>query len=75
MTRDARIDEISRELNIMDDTLSGCDWCEECGGGIVRYNELLDELRELEGKYTRVTAYGGEVTISHPYDFTRKDTK
>jgi len=73
MTRDARIDEINRELNTMDDTLSGCDWCEECGGGIVRYNELLAELKDLRGAYRRVTAYGGEVTISTKFDYTRED--
>ena len=73
MTRDARIDEINRELNTMDDTLTGCDWCEGCGNGIVRYNELLDELRDLEGAYRRVTAYAGEVNISTKYDFTNKD--
>jgi len=73
MTRDARIDEINAELNTMDDTLSGCDWCAECGGGIVLYDALLDELRDLEGKYTRVTAFGGKVHISTKYDFTNKD--
>lgn len=73
MTRDARIEELNRELNTMDDTLSGCDWCEECGGGIVTYNALLAELEQLEGAYRRVTAYGGEVTISIKYDYRTKD--
>lgn len=69
MTRDARIEEINRELNRMDDTLSGCDWCEGCGGGIVQYNALLDELRDLEGAYHRVTAFAGEVSVSIKYDY------
>ncbi len=72
MTRDARIDEINVELNTMDDTLSGCDWCEECGGGIVRYHELLAELEQLEGAYRRVTAYAGEVSVSIKYDYRPK---
>jgi len=74
MTRDARIDEINRELNTMDDTLQGCDWCEGCGNGIVTYNALLDELRDLEGAYVRVTAYAGEVNISTKYDFTKGES-
>lgn len=74
MTRDARIDEIGRELNRMEDTLSGCDWCEGCGGGDIIYQELLDELRDLEGHYVRVTAFAGEVSYSTKYDFRPKKT-
>ena len=73
MTRDARIDEIGRELNRMEDDLSGCDWC--CGGGDEAYQALLDELRDLEGHYVRVTAYAGEVSRSIKYDYRPKDTK
>jgi hypothetical protein len=73
MTRDARIAEISAELNHMDNTLSGCDWCEGCGNGIVRYTELVDELRDLEGAYLRVQTYEGKTELSTPYDFTTGD--
>jgi len=73
MTRDARIDEINRELNRMEDTLSGCDWCEGCGGGEIVFRELLAELEQLEGAYRRVTAYAGEVSISIKYDYRPKN--
>lgn len=69
MTRDARIAEIVRELNHMDDTLSGCDWCEGCGNGIIRYHELLDELRDLEGAYLRIVTYNGVTETGYKYDF------
>jgi len=69
MTRDARIAEINRELNHMDDTLSGCDWC--CGGGDEAYRLLLDELRDLEGHYLRVPAEVRACWIK--YDYRPKD--
>lgn len=68
MTRDARIAEISAELNHMDDTLSGCDWCEGCGNGIVRYHALLRELEDLEGFYLRIMDDG---TTSRKYDYSK----
>lgn len=67
MTRDARIAEINKELNRLDDTLVGCDWC--CGGGDEEYQKLLDELRDLGGAYVRVTAFAGEVQHSIRYDY------
>lgn len=54
MTREWRIGEINAELNQMLRNLSGCDWCAECGGGSVRYNELAQELIALEGDRVRV---------------------
>jgi hypothetical protein len=75
MTRDARIDEINAELNRMDDTLSGCDWCAECGGGETVYYALLDELRDLEGAYIRVCKQeDGTVELSPKFDFRVNST-
>lgn len=72
MTRDARIGEITAELQRMDDTLRNCDWC--CGGGDERYRALLDELRELEGHYVQlIEEDDGTRTPRVKYDFRRKD--
>lgn len=74
MTKDARIAELNRELNEMDDTLSGCDWCEECGGGIIHYNKALQELRDLEGAYLRIWKdEDGTTRTGIKYDYTSKD--
>tara|TARA_R110002020_G_scaffold215462_7_gene422716 strand:- start:12114 stop:12353 length:240 start_codon:yes stop_codon:yes gene_type:complete len=39
---------INAELDEMDHTLSGCDWC--CGGGNEKYAMLIERLRLLGGK-------------------------
>ena len=54
MTRQWRIGEINAELNRMLRDLSGCDWCDECGGGGRRYAELAQELMDLEGDRIRM---------------------
>ena len=71
MTKDARIAELNEELNRLEDTVTGCDWC--CGGGDKEYQKLLDELRDLGGEYVRVVTYDGEVERFIKYDF--RETK
>ena len=39
---------INADLDELDHTLSGCDWC--CGGGEEAYAMLLARLRRLGGK-------------------------
>lgn len=43
-----RIQEIKDRLEWMQENLEGCDWC--CGGGDEEWEELTEELSELESK-------------------------
>ncbi len=50
-TRDREMFLIMLEMQHMDETLSGCDWCEGCGDGILWYRaweRRLDALEDAE---------------------------
>ena len=44
-----RIVAINTRIDVMHDTLSGCDWC--CGGGDEEMAELRAELTRLEAEH------------------------
>lgn len=50
--------EIQEEMNRMSEELTGCDWC--CGGGYEAYEELHQELVEIEVKLGMMSAEDAE---------------
>ena len=49
--RRAMCADINNQLDYMEVTLEGCDWC--CGGGDELRDTLLSKLKELGGKRKR----------------------
>ena len=45
-TIERRLRDIAKEIEYLNENLSGCDWC--CGGGNERMKDLLRQKRNLE---------------------------
>ena len=49
-TIERRLRDIAKEIEHLNENLSGCDWC--CGGGNARMKDLLRQKRNLEQRRT-----------------------